>query len=430
MRLSDYKHSEGRGQFRRDRKLFLNSGTWTWTIPDGVTKVWAFCMGAGGGGPTYGTANTNNFGVLGGGKGGGYASGIISGLTPGNTLTLTIGAGGLGSYRGATARNGGNTTVAATGGTTYLTGNGGGGGSNTPVTSDNGSQKGSGGGASTSGVTDAYTASGGGSGNYPAGVGTTGGIGTDCSVVTGGGASGSPFGTGMGGGRAVATEKCPTGGGGWCQKEYPHAHGVHNGSGEFRMEGGEYPGYGSHDMPFFYNKGASKFYSVGGTGGRGRSAKGGLSMSMASMFGSYFDSVNGPGMGNYAKMADLLDGEDGNPNWWFPWEVDGGGGGATYHTNSYGSWHVPSGNGGPGAGGGAVSGYGSNQCICKAGRGGFGGGGGGARVSSTNINYWVSSVGGNGGNGGGGGGAWGRIQSGRYMPVGGDGGDGAVGIYW
>jgi len=429
MRSSNYSPAGERGLFRRDRRLFLNSGTWTWTIPDGVTKVWAFCMGAGGGGPTYGTANTNNFGVLGGGKGGGYASGVISGLTPGGTLTLTIGEGGLGSYRGATAGNGGNTTVALTGGSTYLTGNGGGGGSNTPVTSDNGSQKGQGGSASTSGVTDAYTAAGGGSGNYPAGVGYSGITTSNISTVTGGGASGSPFGTGMGGGKSVAAQKSPTGGGGWTQEDYRHPHAVQSSSGETMMEGGYFCGYGSHEYPAPFAKSATAWFGTGGKGGKGLTAQGGLSLSLNNWFASYLGAdLVGSRIVDIQK--ELLDGENGNPDWWFPWEIDGGGGGSVYHTNSAGSWTVTGGQGGPGAGGGGAGGYGSNNCISRAGRGGFGGGGGGARVSATTINYWIYSVGGDGGNGGGGGGAWGRIESSKYMPVGGNGGDGAVGLYW
>ena len=39
-------------------------------------------------------------------------------------------------------------------------------------------------------------------------------------------------------------------------------------------------------------------------------------------------------------------------------------------------------------------------------------------------------MGGNGGNGGGGGSSFGRVQSNRHMPIAGNGGDGAIGIYW
>ena len=110
MRLSDYSQSGGRGLFRRDRRLFDQRGTFTFTIPDGVTKVWAFSMGAGGGASVM---DGTGIGMIGGGKGGGYASGIISGLTHGNTLTLTVGSGGVCEHdsAGTSATAGGNSTV-------------------------------------------------------------------------------------------------------------------------------------------------------------------------------------------------------------------------------------------------------------------------------------------------------------------------------
>ena len=140
MRLSDYSQSGGRGLFRRDRRIYDQRGTFTFTIPDGVTKVWAFAIGGGGGGRIHATndGSFGNAGMIGGGKGGGYASGIISGLTPGNTLTLTVPAGGLGAFESTAAAAGGDTTVTG-GGTTDLTG-GGGGAADAAVTSDPGNK--------------------------------------------------------------------------------------------------------------------------------------------------------------------------------------------------------------------------------------------------------------------------------------------------
>ena len=71
MRLSDYTQSGGRGLFRRDRRIFDQRGTFTFTIPEGVTQIWAFVMGAGGGAHH---GESWNDGIIAGGAGGGYAS--------------------------------------------------------------------------------------------------------------------------------------------------------------------------------------------------------------------------------------------------------------------------------------------------------------------------------------------------------------------
>ena len=71
MRLSDYTQSGGRGSFRRDRRIFDQRGTFTFTIPEGVTQIWAFVMGAGGGAHH---GESWNDGIIAGGAGGGYAS--------------------------------------------------------------------------------------------------------------------------------------------------------------------------------------------------------------------------------------------------------------------------------------------------------------------------------------------------------------------
>ena len=447
MRSSNYSPAGERGLFRRDRRIYDQRGTFTFTIPDGVTKVWAFVIGAGGGGARYGQADTqHDWGMVKAGCGGGYASGIISGLTPGGTLTATIGNGGNGAFENTAAVTGGNTTLAG-GGTTYLQGNGGAGGSNTPVTSDPGNQKGQGGSATTSSVTDAYTAAGGGNCTWPKGVGYTETTATTLSYVCGGGSSGTPWGTGNTCTMPVATKIIATGGGGWCQDPgYRHAYilpWTSSGAAEYRMgEGSILSGMGSHHTTKQLLRGDFAGRGQGHKGGNGRTAKGGTALDM-----SWLNATTGSSWQNYyigndvypglypQQEADLqgqMDGEDGNPNWWFPWEIDGGGGGSL--NGSSGSTHLMAGSGGPGAGGGGMGGYNSNTCMAHGGNGGFGGGGGSSRMGLTNIDYMGYSQGGHGGNGGGGGSAYGRIEarSGTtlYMPIGGNGGDGAIGIYW
>lgn len=76
-------------------QVFTSSGTFT--IPAGINAIKVSLQGGGGGGG--GAAYSTNYGTFGnGGAGGngGYAEGYLTGLTPGNTLTITIGAGGAG----------------------------------------------------------------------------------------------------------------------------------------------------------------------------------------------------------------------------------------------------------------------------------------------------------------------------------------------
>lgn len=61
------------------------SGTNTFTVPTGITKIMVEVWGGGGG------AAIGQFG----GGGGGYSKGILT-VTPGNTITATVGAGGTG----------------------------------------------------------------------------------------------------------------------------------------------------------------------------------------------------------------------------------------------------------------------------------------------------------------------------------------------
>jgi hypothetical protein len=98
----------------------------TITIPSGATRLRVTLVGGGGGGG--GASNTGG----GGGGGGGGATCIkyLTGLTPGNTLSLTVGAAGSGgSSAGTAGGTGGNTTLSSgTQTITTLTAAGGGGG--------------------------------------------------------------------------------------------------------------------------------------------------------------------------------------------------------------------------------------------------------------------------------------------------------------
>ena len=89
-------------------QVFTSSGTFT--IPSGVTKLKMTIVGGGGNG--RGGTDISN----GGGGGGGAAIKYLTGITPGNTLTVTVGAAaGTSSVASGTQSI---TTVSATGGST------------------------------------------------------------------------------------------------------------------------------------------------------------------------------------------------------------------------------------------------------------------------------------------------------------------------
>ncbi len=95
-------------------QTFVASGQFT--VPAGVTQVEVEIWGAGSG--SYASVPLT---ASGGGSGGGYAKKLVTGLTPGQTIPLTVGAGGLaGTTGGVAAGPGGTSTfglfVSATGG--------------------------------------------------------------------------------------------------------------------------------------------------------------------------------------------------------------------------------------------------------------------------------------------------------------------------
>ena len=121
--------------------------------------------------------------------------------------------------------------------------------------------------------------------------------------------------------------------------------------------------------------------------------------------------------GEKTYLSSTYGGHSGNPHgrsseWWDLSDVDGAGG-SYLGASSTNEQYTASGSGGMGAGGAG------GQNGTSGGEGGFGGGGGFNSYNSSNAHA------GNGGNGGGGGG---RMDN-SAIP-GGDGGDGAVIIYW
>ncbi|MFC7663689.1 glycine-rich domain-containing protein [Methylorubrum suomiense] len=105
---------------------FQTAGTYTFVVPAGVTWIFAECVGAGGGGSGGGGSATW---ASGGGGSGGYASGWIS-VEPNQSITVIVGAKGLGTNNanGAVGGAGGTSSVGAF---FQATGGSGGRGSNT-----------------------------------------------------------------------------------------------------------------------------------------------------------------------------------------------------------------------------------------------------------------------------------------------------------
>jgi hypothetical protein len=129
-------------------QVFTSNGTFT--IPSGITAVKVTVVGGGGG--SGNAANTCELGTGSAGGGGGSAIKFLTSLTPGNTLTVTIGAGGTAGPSNANPQSGGTggTSSVASGtqsiSTISATGGGGGGGS-----SSNGSSSAGAGGSGSGG---------------------------------------------------------------------------------------------------------------------------------------------------------------------------------------------------------------------------------------------------------------------------------------
>lgn len=98
-------------------QAYTTAGTYTFTVPAGVTKLFLDVIGAGGGGGSTDPAD-NRIGGCGGA--GGRSRGVVT-VTPGQTITVTVGAGGDGAAAGGNDGSPGGTSsfgayMSATGG--------------------------------------------------------------------------------------------------------------------------------------------------------------------------------------------------------------------------------------------------------------------------------------------------------------------------
>lgn len=93
-----------------DRQIIYQTpGVTSFVVPTGVTQAFVECIGGGGGGGGGGDGSAGGVvgNVGGGGGGGGYGFKLVTGLTPGASVTVTVGAGGVegnagNSYAGQT----------------------------------------------------------------------------------------------------------------------------------------------------------------------------------------------------------------------------------------------------------------------------------------------------------------------------------------
>lgn len=168
-------------------EIFNTAGTQTYTVPAGVTSIIVKTWGGGGGGGGGGTSGNG-----GNGGGGGYSQSTIA-VTPGESLTVGVGAGGgagdWSSGGGGTLSGdgggGGGYSVVKRGGTSLLIapgGGGGGGGDNSSTTT--GGNGGAGGGTNGINGSSSLSANGGAAGTGSAGG--NGGSGGDNNGSNGG----------------------------------------------------------------------------------------------------------------------------------------------------------------------------------------------------------------------------------------------------
>ena len=425
--------------FTRGRRIYCNPhNNLTFYVPDGVTKIFAFAIGAGGGGKARTVSYNGDDYCSTGGAGGGYASGIIS-VSPGASITCTIGQGGRGKTASDNNTAGGTTSFGS-----YLTAGGGGAGIDHNSYGSNwtyATKSGQGGSASTSGVSQGVAFAGGGT---SPGYTNTSSVYAYRGGAGGGASSGSPWGPGTSKPQLGALEAA--GGAGWGSNmnQSVSCRGFMSSSNSPKWNAT--PGDGSAQAASLFNVkyNNQNLGQSNGKGGNGITARGG---SFYQQTGRDVYQTTNTLSALSGSDDSCVNGENGNPNWWFPWDIDGGGGGSRCmnEANAYGRYDIAcrGGDGGPGAGGGAVSSKDDNQSYSysvgygyqsRGGDGGIGGGGGGNfSFTPQTGGRPTGRVAGNGGFGGGGGGLYTYSSNDRgsnqtYQA--GNGGNGLIIVYW
>ena len=175
------------------QEYLAGGGPFNFVVPANVYRVSALAIGAGGGGGGWSSASDE----ASGGGGGGALSYATFAVTPGETLTINVGA--AGAAGGGQNRGSAGTTSSVQRAGTNLVAAGGGGGGGSP--DDNNSNGGAGG--------TVITGTG-----FPGGAGGTNSQGTNRPVAGGGGAGGYTGAGGAAGGVTVTNGTAGTGGAG------------------------------------------------------------------------------------------------------------------------------------------------------------------------------------------------------------------------
>lgn len=246
---------------------YTTAGSYTWTVPAGVTSVCVVCVGGGGGGG--GTSSVDGAGG-GGGGGLGYKNNIS--VTPGASVPLVVGAGGTSSQTGGTSYFSSPSVVegrGGTGGTTASSGTGGGGGGYTGDGGGNGGQGGNGTSADSNNDNVGEGGGGGGAGGYSG----NGGNGWSTSTASqngnggGGGGGGSSDGGGGGGGGVGLLGQGTSGtGGGYNSPSYSNGG---SGGANGTATGPQTSGVGFNGGDYGGGGGGVDSSTPGGTGGVG-----------------------------------------------------------------------------------------------------------------------------------------------------------------
>lgn len=189
-------HALGFGQVCQ---TYNTPGTYSFTVPAGVTSVTANVWGAGGGGGHSDGGDSGSSGAGGGGGGGGFRTGTFT-VVPGQTITVVVGAGGAGGEEDDDSGIAGGNSSATYG--SAITAFGGGGGAAATSNSSPGAGGTGGGGTGGSG---GYNGGNGANGTSSSGGGGGGGAGdanngANGTVTTGGAGGATGGGNGGNGG--------------------------------------------------------------------------------------------------------------------------------------------------------------------------------------------------------------------------------------
>jgi len=179
------------------QQAFITPGTFSYTVPQSVTQISAVAVAGGGGGG--GNNGSSGPGSAGGG-GGGLSWIEILEVTPGETLEITVGAGGAAGTTSANAGDGGASSITRASDSTVLLEATGGGGGQSNVTS---------GGFGDGGLGGSFV-----DGAYGGGNGGIGGAAQNNGAGAGGGGAGGYSGNGGKGDGTNGAEQNGSGGGG------------------------------------------------------------------------------------------------------------------------------------------------------------------------------------------------------------------------